>query len=88
MEELQLKKSLLLLSLVALLGAGCSSTPLDAPADPSGSNYYGVDAASAEALGLEELRGNTLLSQRSVFFDFNKYDIKPEYQDLIGAHAH
>jgi|TARA_B110000037_G_scaffold137709_1_gene155893 peptidoglycan-associated lipoprotein len=89
MEELQLKKSLLLLSLLATLGAGCSSTPLDAPADPSASNsnYYGVDAATAEALGLEELRGNQLLSQRSVFFDFNKYDIKPEFQDLIGAHA-
>ena len=88
MEELQLKKSLLLLSLVALLGAGCSSTPLDGPGDPSAaSNYYGTDAATAEALGLDELRGNTLLSQRSVFFDFNKYDIKPEYLDLIGAHA-
>ena len=88
-EELELKKSLLLLSLVALLGAGCSSTPLDAPGDPSAaaSNYYGVDAATAEALGLEELRGNTLLSQRSIFFDFNKYDIKAEYLDLIGAHA-
>ena len=74
-----MKKSLLLLSLVAILGAGCSSTPLDAPGDPSGaSNYYGSDsdAATAEALGLEELRGNQLLSQRSVFFDFNKYDIK------------
>ena len=55
--------------------------------DPSASNYYGVDAATAESLGLEELRGNQLLSQRSVFFDFNKYDIKPEFQDLIGAHA-
>ena len=87
MEELQLKKSLLLLSLIALLGAGCSSTPLDAPGDPAASNYYGTDAATAEALGLEELRGNTLLSQRSVFFDFNKYDIKGEYLDLIGAHA-
>ena len=85
-----MKKSLLLLSLVAILGAGCSSTPLDAPGDPSGaSNYYGSDsaAATAEALGLEELRGNQLLSQRSVFFDFNKYDIRPEFQDLIGAHA-
>ena len=85
-----MKNSLALLSLLAIFGAGCSSTPLDAPADPSGSNYYGTDgtdAATAEALGLEELRGNTLLSQRSVFFDFNKYDIKAEYLDLIGAHA-
>ena len=87
-----MKKSLLLLSLVALLGAGCSSTPMDSASEPGAANYYGadgvaVDAATAEALGLEELRGNTLLTQRSVFFDFNKYDIKDEYLDLIGAHA-
>ena len=84
-----MKKSLLL-SLLAVLGAGCSSTPMDSAGDPSASNYYGsdgIDPASAEALGLDELRGNTLLSQRSVFFDFNKYDIKAEYLDLIGAHA-
>ena len=84
---IKLKKSLLLVSLIGLLVAGCSSTPLDVPTDPSNSSYYGVDAATAEALGLDELRGNVLLSQRSVFFDFNKYDIKPEFQDLIGAHA-
>ena len=87
-----MKKSLLLLSFVALLGAGCSSTPMDSASEPGAANYYGadgvaVDAETAEALGLEELRGNTLLSQRSVFFDFNKYDIKGEYLDLIGAHA-
>ena len=70
--KIKLKKSLLLLSLIGLLVAGCSSTPLDAPTDPSDSSYYGVDAATAEALGLDELRGNALLSQRSVFFDFNK----------------
>ena len=86
-----MKNSLLILSLVGILAAGCSSTPMDAPGDPS-SNYYGqdeasADSASSESLGLDELRSNTLLSQRSVFFDFNKYDIKPEYSDLIGAHA-
>ena len=86
-----MKNSLLILSLVGILAAGCSSTPMDAPGDPS-SNYYGqdeasVDSASSESLGLDELRSNTLLTQRSVFFDFNKYDIKPEYSDLIGAHA-
>ena len=86
-----MKKSLLLLSLAGLLMAGCSTTPMDAPGDPS-SNYYGqddpsTDSVSSESLGLDELRSNTLLTQRSVFFDFNKYDIKPEYSDLIGAHA-
>ena len=60
-----MKKSLLLLSLVAFLGAGCSSTPMDSASEPGAANYYGadgVDPASVEALGLEELRGNTLLS--------------------------
>jgi peptidoglycan-associated lipoprotein len=86
-----LKKSLLLLSLLAVFGAGCSSTPMDSASEPeagvAGYGADGVDQATAEALGLEELRGNTLLSQRSVFFDFNRYDIKAEYLDLIGAHA-
>ena len=30
---------------------------------------------------------NNILSKRSVYFDFEKYDIKPEYNPLISAHA-
>lgn len=28
-----------------------------------------------------------ILSKRSVFFDFDKFDVKPEYKDLVEAHA-
>lgn len=28
-----------------------------------------------------------ILSKRSVYFDFNRFDIKPEYRNLIEAHA-
>ena len=42
-------------------------------------------------------RGNTLpdeltnpksiLSKRSVYFDYDKYEVKAEYKDLVSAHA-
>ena len=30
---------------------------------------------------------NNILSKRSIYFDFDKYDVKPEYRELIAAHA-
>ena len=30
---------------------------------------------------------NNILSKRSVYFDFDKYNIKPEYKSMIDAHA-
>lgn len=29
----------------------------------------------------------SILSKRNVFFDYDKYDIKPEFQDLVAAHG-
>ena len=31
---------------------------------------------------------NNILSKRSVYFDFDKYNVKPEFKPLIEAHAH
>jgi len=30
---------------------------------------------------------NNILSQRNIYFDFDKYDVKPEFRSLIEAHA-
>lgn len=30
---------------------------------------------------------NNILSKRSVYFDFDKYEVKPEYRALVEAHA-
>jgi peptidoglycan-associated lipoprotein len=30
---------------------------------------------------------NNILSKRSVYFDFDKFDVKPEYRPLVEAHA-
>lgn len=49
----------------------------------SGSGVVGVDAA-----GAAELKDpNNILSKRIVYFDFDKSNIKPEFQALIAAHA-
>ena len=59
--------------------AGCSSTPLnDANA--------GAGSANGE-LSLDKLRSDSLLTQRSIYFDFDKFEVKPEYLDVVNAHA-
>ena len=91
---------LLIPALLAALIAGCSSTPL--PEDTNGgvpvesrngstgnSGVAPVVAGNADASGLpRELtdRGSKL-SQRSIYFDLDKYDIKDEFKDLVAAHA-
>src|SRR5437764_8477096 len=30
---------------------------------------------------------NNILSKRSVYFDFDKFDVKPEYRSLVEAHT-
>jgi len=91
-----MKKTLLLTALLATMMAGCSSTdladsqPLNPPfpelASATGDGS-GVDFSQTSGLGLDELRSNTSLSQRSVYFDFNEYVVKDEFMDAIEAHA-
>jgi peptidoglycan-associated lipoprotein len=53
-------------------GASTSTSPLGAGADTSG----GAGTLASGALG-----------HRIIYFDFDKSEIKPEYNDLITAHA-
>ena len=79
-------KKLVFAGLTLALLAGCSSTPLndaDAPSDAKAGKA--VDQTSE--LGLDKLRSDSLLTQRSIYFDFDKFEVKPEYQDIVNAHA-
>ena len=71
---------------VALLSA-CSSTPDSsdlASVDATGTS--GVPKLSAAALA--KLRDpNSPLSKRSVYFDYDQYDVKGEYKNQLQAHA-
>jgi peptidoglycan-associated lipoprotein len=66
--------------------AGCSSTPINDANAPSEGAGAGAGAANGE-LSLDKLRTDSLLTQRSIYFDFDKFEVKPEYLDVVNAHA-
>ena len=89
-------KQLIIPALLALLIAGCSSTP-DAP-EQGGAPVESRDGSSkiatvdttnikGSALPDELTNPKSILSKRSVYFDYDKYDVKAEYKDLVSAHA-
>jgi len=83
-------------TLSALYLAGCSTAPTDeqkpapigdaaaAPA-PGGATPSPVAPRSAGGNPLKD--PNSILSKRSVYFDFDKFDVKDEYRPLVEAHA-
>ena len=66
--------------------AGCSSTPLNDANAPSDAKAGSASDRTSD-LGLDKLRSDSLLTQRSVYFDFDKFEVKPEYLDIVNAHA-
>ena len=89
-------KKLLVPALVAALIAGCSSTPTDegaggAPVESrsGGSGVAPVTAGGVDSSGLprELTDPKSQLSQRSIYFDLDKYEVKEEYKGLVAAHA-
>ncbi|BBN89041.1 peptidoglycan-associated lipoprotein Pal [Azospira sp. I09] len=70
--------------------AGCGSQP--AAPEQSGA---GVENRSATAtgvgggdVGMKPYNDpKNVLYKRSVYFDYDKFDIKPEYKELVAAHA-
>jgi len=91
-------KQLIIPALLALLIAGCSSTP-DAPEQGGapvesrpGSNAPSVATVTAGGIANSKLPPEltdpkNILSKRSIYFDYDKFDVKAEYKDLVSAHA-
>ena len=86
-------KKIVLAGLTMAFLAGCSSTPLNDAAAPSDAkagesvDRSSTDGSSTDNLGLDLLRSDSLLTQRSIYFDFDKFEVKPEYLDIVNAHA-
>ena len=89
-------KKLLIPALLSALIVGCSSTPIPdenggAPVESRSSNsgVTPVTAGGVDANGLprELTDPKSRLSQRSIYFDLDKYDVKDEYKDLVASHA-
>jgi len=53
-----------------------------------GGGVSGSTVGSGAATGAEELHNpNSILSKRSVYFDFDSFVVKDEYRSLVEAHA-
>jgi peptidoglycan-associated lipoprotein len=55
------------------------------PVAPGGVSRVDLAAAKPSAAALKD--PNSILSKRSIFYDFDKFDVKDEYKALIEAHA-
>jgi peptidoglycan-associated lipoprotein len=90
-------KHLAIPALIALLIAGCSSTPSGpeqggAPVETRGGDTSSVATVTAGNINGAQLPREltdpkSILSKRSIYFDYDKYDVKEEYKDLVTAHA-
>ncbi|MBS1189992.1 MAG: OmpA/MotB [Rhodocyclaceae bacterium] len=87
-------KQLLLPALLAALLAGCGSTPTSetggAPVEgrtPGGVTTVTAPEVSGSGLPAELTDPKSVLSKRSVYFDYDKYDVKNEFKDVVAAHA-
>ena len=87
-------------SLVALFAACSTTGDADKPAaKPDAAAAPAPTATARKAAPTVDLtaRGgnnaamlkdpNNILSKRQIFFEFDKFDIKPEYKNLVEAHA-
>ena len=96
-------RNFLFVAIVAAALAGCSTTPTtEAPvedhgagttapgagAETGGAQGGGVTGSNIGGAGADELRNpNSILSKRSVYFDFDSFVVKDEYKPLVEAHA-
>ena len=90
----------LLAFVAAALLAGCASTPTpeskagveDRTPTTSVPTQPGVTTVTPVAPKADQLPNvlkdpNSILSKRSIFYDYDKYDVKDEYKPLLQAHA-
>jgi len=81
----------------ALFLAACSTTPTEEAKKPAAETPASgeqkpavtpVEEPKPTGAALNPLKDpNNILSKRSVYFDFDKYNVKDEYRPLVEAHA-
>jgi peptidoglycan-associated lipoprotein len=95
-----MNKSLIGTILLAVMLTACSSKPMkdaatvDDKSVSSSSSSSSTDSsastsgATSSSMGVNPLTDpNNILSQRSIYFDFDKDEVKAEFRPLIEAHA-
>ena len=81
---------IVLLSATGIMLSACSSTPSDNNASVENrDNIATVNSDGFDSNGLPNVLTdpNNILSQRSIYFDLDRYDVKEEYRDVLTAHS-
>lgn len=88
-----MKKFLLLLSLIAFL-SGCASgvkldeVPVDDRSNAGSSGASGVSGLDARGLNaMNGVKPGPAGVASVIYFDYDSYSVKPEYQSVLDAHA-
>ncbi len=65
-----------------------TQTPIASTSAPAAKSEVNNNIATESKMEINPLTDpNNILSKRSLYFDYDKYAVKTEYQDLIAAHA-
>lgn len=68
--------------------APSASAPTAAPATPRSESRPGTAAVTpSRPMGNPLHDPNSILAKRSVYYDFDRYDVKSEFQPMVEAHA-
>ena len=88
-----MKKFLLLLSLIAVL-SGCASgvkldeVPVDDRSGSGSAGAAGVNGLDARGLnGMNGIKPGPAGVASVIYFDYDSYSVKPEFQSVLDAHA-
>lgn len=81
----KLKKLLIILSAAIFLAACESSVKLDEDIQPETDSRTVSTVSTGSTDPLNDPQGE--LAKRSIYFDFNSYVVKDEYQSVVQAHA-
>ncbi|MDE1924155.1 MAG: peptidoglycan-associated lipoprotein Pal [Gammaproteobacteria bacterium] len=69
-------------------GAAVPANETSGPANGSGTTMNPLPGGAAGSVSaLAEAANNAPIDTRTIYFDFDKSDIKPQYDDVIAAHA-
>jgi peptidoglycan-associated lipoprotein len=78
-------------AVLAAFAVGCSTQPAsdstNAPGQNAGATQQSGQAGQASLNPPDPVRREGMLAKRSIYYDFDKSDIKTESRDLIEAHA-
>jgi peptidoglycan-associated lipoprotein len=94
-------RNILFAALIAVALVGCSTTPTKNAPVVDNSGAAGASGAQTAGAGTGAVNGsaagseagnplhnpNSILSKRSVYFDFDSFVVKDEYKPLVEAHA-